>query len=560
MLHILNEGNPSCEPYDGGFELTCDVCVVGLGTAGAIAAIAAAKRGQRVIGVDASSIPGGVGTSGCVWDYYYGAYGGLYCEINAEADRIVAEGRYIHSTKPGYKLSYSTPVKSLALERFFERYGVRTIYESNVTGVLCDGKRVVGVIIFDGGRFVSIGASVVIDGAEGAVCHLMGLPTLGGRKSDGKTARFSRTVGVMEYKRMHGAWAFNEDYANTTPSEAAAMTCRWASSHPCLAESYTDRTRLYAVGREIGLREVLCVSCERNFLFTDYLAGNCPENVIFYTFSPLDNANPDLWNEDEDFQDWQFLCGMHAYGVSMGVCPEMLIPRGMEGILLAGKHIGTGHTMTSTIRMRTDMEKCGEAAGVMAAMMCEHGCSGLTLSREHFDELRGILAESGCYDPDNDRGICDLNLPDDPMWKPVPLPKTAEELRETLGSEHPSLGLFAVRLGLFDADTLAGWLDADGLLRDNAAVALGMMGDRRALPVLREILAGEPVVHIYRSPHKYFFPWLETTELCNFTKAVCLVGRLGDADSLERLREIAAGDDKAAEWAKASIRKIEQKS
>ena len=197
IRHTLIDGKHVECAYDGKFDHECGVCVVGAGTAGAVAAISAARRGMDVLTIDLAPIPGGTGTAACVWDYYYGADGGLYEEVNAEADEILAEGNYIPSTVPDYKKSYPTAVKSLALVREFEKYHVRSIWSAFVTDVFTEDGKVIGVAASDGEKTITVRAEVVIDGAEGAVCRLIGLKTLGGRRSDGKLARFSRTVGKM---------------------------------------------------------------------------------------------------------------------------------------------------------------------------------------------------------------------------------------------------------------------------------------------------------------------------------------------------------------------------
>ena len=46
------------------FDEKYDICVVGLGTAGAIALIAAAKKGLKVLGIEKTNYLGGVGTGG----------------------------------------------------------------------------------------------------------------------------------------------------------------------------------------------------------------------------------------------------------------------------------------------------------------------------------------------------------------------------------------------------------------------------------------------------------------------------------------------------------------
>ena len=557
VKRFLQDGVPAFEPI-GGFDVVCGVCVVGLGTAGAIAAIAAAEQGASVIGVDEAMLPGGCGTAACVWDYYYGANGGIYERVNKIAKEILNAGCYMPSCI-GEKRSYPTTTKSLALEREFLRLGVDCYYGSPVTGVLMDGERVAGVTILYDGEELAIGAQVTIDGAEGAVCRQIGLPTLGGRVSDGKSARYSRTIGVKHGDdALLGRWAFCGDFAGLTPEEAAKSAFYWSAEPPCLVAQFNESSRIYALGSEIGRREVPCIASEGDFTFREYLDGRREERAVFYSFSPLDNANTDKWMEDDDMQDWQVLCDMHAYGVTIGIPPEALIPKGTEGLLCAGKHIGTGHTMTCTVRMKTDIEKSGEAAGVLAAMAMRYGGTKAA-ARDHFAELRQILTASGCYNPTNDRGLCDLNVPDGPMWKSVPLPADEAAMREALASVHPAVALFAVRSGQapVTADTLAEWANAPGLLGENAAVALGLLGDARAIPKLREILAGDCIVHTYRHPARAAYGWLQTTDLCNQQKAALLLGRFADPASLPRLQELAAsGDDRVREWARVAAAKI----
>lgn len=541
IRHTLRNGIPVSEPFDGRFDLSCDILVIGLGTAGALAACAAAKKGAKVIGADESRIPGGCGTSACVWDYYFGTYGGLHQEINAEADRICRTGRYLLTTDGG-KRSYSGAVKSLALERKLKEYGAECLYGCVVTWVITDDGKVSGAVLFDGERELAVSAETVIDGAEGAVCRLLGAGFSGGRVSDGRLARFSKTVGILDRGYLLGSWQFCGELGNASAEEEGSRFFRWSSERPALAENYAGRSRLYAVGREIGQREVPCVVTERVYGFNDLLRGEQPEHTLFYSFAPMDNSNPDQWDEDDDFQDWMLICSLHAAGVTAPIPGEALIPKGIRGLLVCGKHIGTGHSLCSSVRMRIDMEKCGEAAGVMAAMMHERGCDALTLLNEHYDSLREVLSSSGCYDRENDRGFCDLNKKDGRLWAHLDLPGNAMELRNALSSTYPSLGLLAVRTGNVPdaAEQLVMWLDAeDVLLRESAAVALGMCGDRRAIPVLREILSRPVTVYTYDHPDRAVHPWLWKTSFNNHIKAICLLGRLGDREALPMLHEIA---------------------
>lgn len=63
------------------FDQECDVCVVGLGTAGSVCAIAAAKSGLNTIGVEKSKKVGGLCVNGGVCSYFYGNKVGLCREL-----------------------------------------------------------------------------------------------------------------------------------------------------------------------------------------------------------------------------------------------------------------------------------------------------------------------------------------------------------------------------------------------------------------------------------------------------------------------------------------------
>lgn len=542
--HTLTDGIPTVTASNDAFDADCDVLVIGLGTAGVMAAIAAAKQGCRVIGADAAPLAGGVGTAACVWDYYYGARGGLYREINRKADALLAGGVYLSTAREGIS-TYPTSVKSLALEDTLDALGVIRYYGTAVTAVYTEDGRLCGAELFGERNFVRIRASVVIDGADGAVCRLLGLPALPGRKSDNRTARFARTVAMRDGEgRLCGAWHQGDALPQDAGTEEiSARFLRWSAKPPCYADRFDRGNRLLGLGCITGIREAACYVTEKIYTFSDWLEGKRSEKVAFYALSQLDNSCADVWNEDDDFVDWHTLCNMNPYAFSVGISPCLLMAKGIDNLLLAGKHIGTGHILTSGVRMRSDMEKLGEAAGVLAALCVSNRCSAKTVAELHFPAYRELLAQSGCFDADNDRGICDLNLPDRGMWRTCVLPRTAQELKESLSGITPSLGLLAVRLHRVPIDDgVATWLTAENrLLRENTAVALGMLGDCRALPVLRNILRGDTERYI-RYWDEFRYGWHATTDLCNFIKAACLLARFRDPADEALMNEVAFYD------------------
>jgi len=62
-----------------------DIIVAGFGTAGAVAAIAAARRGAKVLVLEKGTYPGGLQTGGFITGYYVQEPTGLTAELEREA-------------------------------------------------------------------------------------------------------------------------------------------------------------------------------------------------------------------------------------------------------------------------------------------------------------------------------------------------------------------------------------------------------------------------------------------------------------------------------------------
>ncbi|MBS5586873.1 MAG: FAD-dependent oxidoreductase [Clostridiales bacterium] len=168
------------------FAENCDVLVVGAGTAGAIAAIRAARGGMRVCAVDRLSFPGGMLTS-AVFGYYYGAKGGLYEEIDTRARALQENAEAFFPSQGIQRLA-----RMQVLEEMFAEEGVCTRYETFVLGVFVEGRRIAGVRCVSHGRVEDLSCAFAIDGtSEGYLCAMAGCAASLGRACDGRTQPFS---------------------------------------------------------------------------------------------------------------------------------------------------------------------------------------------------------------------------------------------------------------------------------------------------------------------------------------------------------------------------------
>ena len=125
---VTDSSLPTCGGCDASGEY--DLIVAGLGAAGSIAAITAARLGLRVIGLEKGSQPGGVGTSGGIHSYYLGYSGGLYCEADEIASRLQERG-FIRERGCGLL------TKGMALDMLLEKSGADVIYGASVSAVSC---------------------------------------------------------------------------------------------------------------------------------------------------------------------------------------------------------------------------------------------------------------------------------------------------------------------------------------------------------------------------------------------------------------------------------------
>ena len=106
-----------------------DVIVVGGGTAGALAALTVAERGQNVLVVERLNCLGGMSTAGRIEGYYYGNRGGLYEQIDAEAKAYEPFGY-----APSGVSSFNVELKKRVLENRLHSAGAELELEADLTG------------------------------------------------------------------------------------------------------------------------------------------------------------------------------------------------------------------------------------------------------------------------------------------------------------------------------------------------------------------------------------------------------------------------------------------
>lgn len=529
------EGQARSTEVRAVFEEQADVLVVGLGTAGAVAAWCAAARGLSVLGVERSTGMGGQGGMSGVVDYYYGTRGGAAEEINARCQALIAAGAYTPSRLPkATEESLPPALKCRCLEEAALEAGARIWYDAQILGVYLEKNRVVGARCVHGDAVVQVGCRVLIDatGEADAVC-LAGGRTQPLRAADGNAMSFSLVRAVLAEERwIRGGWQLcgRTRYANAQGYTRALLE---AASLPGELCREGDGGRTVFTGVTPGIREGRRIEAEETLSFAAYLAGAQTARPLFYSASLVDNINRDMALEDEAQQDFQLIAALSRARVSVGVPMGALLPRGLEGILVAGRCMGVDHDFSTGVRMKRDMEKSGEAAAAWAFLAVRENAP---LRSVKYELLARLLRETGCLDDSQDAPWDDAKiLRETGAHVPLSFPRTPEEIELGLASDAPGTALWALReSGEAGLSMLRPWVKAgEETLSRNSALAAGMLGGKFALPKLRA-MARDFRQHPQAAVGSVHYP--------DAMKAIMLLGRMGDAESLPWLMEILTGD------------------
>lgn len=529
-LSVYENGGVTAVPCAPSFDETCDILIVGLGTAGAAAALAAAKTGKSVIGVEKSTSVGGLGTGGCVWDYFYGARGGLFETIDGECLERT-RGAYVPVDYEGIGRGVSGALKAYLTEARIGAYGnCKLFYETVVTGVLLDGRTVVGAKVFSHGETRRISCKVLIDGTGNAACAAhAGCAFRSGRAFDGAFSKVSKGIVVCENGFARGTWAMCGINRENTAKELSDIALHGMAAPPCLREHYEAKDRVLYDAALLGVREFPCVVAEEPCTFGDFLRGKRTEEPLFFCAAPPDGCNEKLF-EDEDALILRVILYMNLNaGVSFGVPRGVMIPKGFDGILVASRACGTGHEMQGALRMKRDLQKLGEAAAATAAAAVDQGCG---VRAADYKTVAGTLRAWDVLREEDDMPFARFRCGDMQFYEKGVLPHTAADVRAALSGEDACAALLALIRAdkTFLQDELRVWSRSDDrLLALHSAIALGLRGDRFAVDVLERTVR-EPVTvptHNIGGGWMYYIP--------DFTRCALLLGLLGEPGAVGEL-------------------------
>ena len=522
ILSYLSCGKLCSESLDNvKFDKTADVLVIGLGASGIQAAIASAREGVRVIGLEREAGIGGMPINGGVVFFYYGERGGTYedvemCAHKIDDEQFLAKGMHIESRRA-------------VLHGMLNRYGVECYTAVTVTGVYSEENRIFGVRIFDNGKTFTVSSKMLIDAtSDGHIIRMCpGVVTHLGRVTDGKTVPFTnRTRGItISGKLSH----YNGDDGYCDQYDPYSFSERVLAAHSAKQELLgNENLRVTAVSPTPGVREGIRYEGEEHLSYRDIIAGREPEKVLFYARSDLDKHGHDHAMDEDEYKKWWVISNLATVTVKIPVPLGAVVPKGMLGIASAGRCLSVDSYASSAVRMNTDMFRMGECVGIASAIVVKDDVRFVDIDYNKFIE---ITEKYGCRNGKcKDKFAFDHPSQKD-IYKKVTFDLNEDEMLSALSSETPGVAIRSALISERDIESeLAPYLEADnGVLKFNAAVALGIRGCDKGIDILRLAVRNRDLQQYQdcRRSNQY-----------KSAIAISLLGELGYAEDIDLIRPI----------------------
>lgn len=424
-----------------------DVAVVGGGTSGAPAGIAAARSGAKTLIAEYINVLGGVGTDGMILGYYDGNHCGFTEEFKAMNAAVGAR--------------YGLYARAETWRRMSRDAGVTVWFGAMGIGAICEGTKVSGVRIGTEFGPVEVRATSIID-ATG--------------NSDIAAAAGSETEFI-------GAAEFALQSAGQSPHRLARHGVN--SDFGFLDDSDAFDLWLFGLRARAGAPDAWDLakmpnSRERRRVIPDYML-TCTDVAANRTFP--DTVVQARSRQDahgyirdvfgyvaEDSAERKVLSGRPRAQFSVNVPLRSLLPKGLSGLAVIGVGSGVERDVQPMIRMQADLMNMGYAVGIAAVMSVREGGE---FRKIDYASLRRSLVKIGILSPETPDWNTELDVTSDAaiaravksvaddfkgshiLWRKENRAKAVPLLRSEFASAKTQKArqIYAVLLGMFGDDS-----------------------------------------------------------------------------------------------------------
>jgi glycine/D-amino acid oxidase-like deaminating enzyme len=190
----------------------------------------------------------------------------------------------------------------------------------------------------------------------------------------------SRGSNAQHVLGVDGATSEGKTQANIAGRQSVLRILRFVRSLPGC-----EKARLVRMQTETGIRETYRIVGEAMVTEADYAGGRIFDDAVCHAFYPIDI-------HDEH--------GVVPQPLRAGIVPTVplgaLIPKGSRNLMIAGRSVCSDRPANSALRVQASCMAMGQAAGAAAALAAN---AGLTPSQVPLQKLRALLKQYGAIVP-----------------------------------------------------------------------------------------------------------------------------------------------------------------
>ena len=448
-----------------------DFVVCGGGPAGFACAVSAARMGLSVALIERNGCLGGTATSAGVNHFLGGrklniatgehvrVVGGIFDELT---DHLINNGKAIEPNtidlnfnpfgwypRMASGIAFDETSLKIAMDDFCDSAGVRVYYNTVITDVEMNNKKISGAIVWNKDGFIRLNATSFADcTGDGDLAKLSNCLYDKGRKEDGLMTPCSiemhvdhvdgnelvayqnlhqspKLVEIIEHLKEKGIWRFpyeifvtiqlvdKDVFMINTIRQVGIDGTDEASVSRALAEGRRENVKLFNIMREyfpgfknarirkmadyLGVRETRRIRGRYTITVEDALSGKHYEDCIAATTYNFDLPDPIHPSYDTMMGDAKKPHDERKH-IVIRIPYRSLLPIDIENLIVAGRCISADREVLGPIRIMGPCMMTGQAAGTAAFLAQKH--DGL-FSEVTPSELRSLLWKNKLIDPDN---------------------------------------------------------------------------------------------------------------------------------------------------------------
>ena len=419
-----------------------DILVIGSGSAGAMAAIAASHGKYKVTIVERYGFPGGSSTQ--MLDTFYGFFtpsdtpkkiiGGLpdlvVNELNKSGNIFLRPNTY----GAGTGVNYNPEKLKEVWDNLLISNDIHTLYHSTLVGVENKGEQSTCIMFHKGIGFFSITAKRIIDASGDAdYCHLAGIAY---EKAGDKEAAQSMTttfrmanVDLAEFEAAGGKKMLKQKMGDTYDSGKHPLPRKEGSAHEmcqpkCISTvavkvvdfdpldpegitkaeiegrrqsfifedffraeipGYQD-SKIIGLSNQIGVRETRRVYGEYRLSKEDCMKAKQFKDQVFLCGAPIEDHRKSADGKSETF--WQYVPNGGTYDVPY----RTLVPKDSKNVWVAGRCFSATHDAHASCRSMAQTMSMGQAAGFAAIQSLSTDCEAKNID---VNTLQDTLIQQG---------------------------------------------------------------------------------------------------------------------------------------------------------------------